>query len=102
MVLTLPVVEDEDWSARTQAAYAVDGVNRDTGSGIPGFHTTDSIDIAIVLTGRIAVLGTGGLQEVLEPGDICIQNGAPHAWRNVGTEDAKLAAVVIATARTEG
>lgn len=99
MVLTLPVVEDDSWSGETQARYAVEGVNRDSDGAIPGFHSTDSIDIAIVMSGRIAAVGTGGTQEVLEPGDIYVQNGAPHAWRNVGDEEARLAAVVLGTRR---
>jgi hypothetical protein len=49
----------------------------------PGMHQTPTVDYAIVLDGRLALdLGPdGGLTE-LEPGDVVVQNGVRHAWRN--------------------
>lgn len=98
MVLTLPATADADWSQEEQENYLVDGLTPEVGD-IPGLHTTDSIDVGFVLCGRVEVLGSGGVSQVLEPGDVYIQNGAPHAWRNAGDVDAKLAAVVIGVQR---
>jgi mannose-6-phosphate isomerase-like protein (cupin superfamily) len=47
----------------------------------PAFHTTDTIDYAIVLSGEIyAVMDRG--ETLMRAGDVLIQRGTPHAWSN--------------------
>lgn len=49
----------------------------------PGMHQTPTVDYAIVLDGRLALdLGDGGGLTELETGDVVVQNGVRHAWRN--------------------
>lgn len=53
-----------------------------------GFHQTDSVDIAYVISGSIVMRVPGEPDTVLNAGDCIVQNGAVHAWRNDTDEDA--------------
>lgn len=65
----------------------------------PGMHTTDTIDYAIVLRGEISLELDAGRIEHLQVGDVVVQNGTRHAWRNRGDEVALVAFVLIGAAR---
>ena len=65
----------------------------------PGMHTTDTVDYAIVLRGEVTLDLDGGRVEHLKAGDVVIQNGTRHAWRNGGTEPALVAFVLIGANR---
>ena len=47
----------------------------------PGFHKTNSVDYAIVLSGEIYALMDEG-ETLLRQGDVLIQRGSNHAWSN--------------------
>ncbi|MBA6420977.1 cupin domain-containing protein [Pseudomonas sp. 5Ae-yellow] len=65
----------------------------------PGFHRTDSIDYGVVLDGEIILELDDGCTSVLQSGDIVIQMGTRHAWRNAGSTPAKLLFVMVAAGR---
>jgi hypothetical protein len=68
--------------------------------GVPGgLHSTDSIDIGVVLSGRIGVSCSNGSEQVLEPGDVYVQNGAAHSWRGLADERSRLFVVVLPAER---
>ncbi|KAH8799723.1 hypothetical protein F5884DRAFT_905225 [Xylogone sp. PMI_703] len=52
----------------------------------PGFesmmHRTQSLDYGIVLEGSIELILDSGEIQLLQRGDVCIQRGTNHAWRN--------------------
>jgi mannose-6-phosphate isomerase-like protein (cupin superfamily) len=60
----------------------------------PGFHKTDSIDYAIVLSGEIHALMDDG-EVLLKTGDVLIQRGTSHAWSNRTEEPCCIAFVLI-------
>jgi hypothetical protein len=60
----------------------------------PGFHKTDSIDYAIVLSGEIYALMDEG-EVLLRAGDVLIQRGTSHAWSNRSEEPCCVAFVLI-------
>ena len=60
----------------------------------PGMHTTDTIDFEVVLEGEIWLELDDGATVHLRPGDTVVQNGTRHAWRNEGTETARLAVFI--------
>jgi mannose-6-phosphate isomerase-like protein (cupin superfamily) len=60
----------------------------------PGFHKTDTIDYAIVLSGEIHALMDDG-EVLLKSGDVLIQRGTSHAWSNRAGEPACVAFVLI-------
>jgi hypothetical protein len=60
----------------------------------PGFHKTDTIDYAIVLTGEIYALMDEG-ELLLKAGDVLIQRGTNHAWSNRTEQPCCVAFVLI-------
>lgn len=66
----------------------------------PGMHTTPTVDYGVVLSGEIVLDLDGGETAVLRPGDLVVQNGTRHAWRNLGTEPATLFFVLIGAGGT--
>ena len=49
---------------------------------VPGMHRTRTIDIGLVLDGRVLLELDGGESTELGPGDWYVQNGTRHVWRN--------------------
>jgi len=66
---------------------------------VPGMHTTDSIDYVLVVSGEVTLELDDGKQTVLRAGDVVIQNGTRHAWRNHGTESCTIVGVAIGADR---
>jgi len=60
-----------------------------------GFHRTNSVEIAMVSSGRVTLLLEDGSTTQLGPGDWVIQNGGLHAWRSEGEEPAVMVWVGI-------
>jgi len=60
-------------------------------SGVPGMHKSDTTDFDIVLAGEVECILTDGTVVKMKAGDMMVLNGADHAWRNSGTEDAVIA-----------
>ena len=65
----------------------------------PGMHTTQTVDYAVVLGGEIWLELEDGEPAQLGAGDIVVQQRTRHAWRNRGTESARMAFVLIGTDR---
>jgi len=51
-------------------------------SGASPMHRTDSLDYGIVLSGTVELELDDGLTTTLGPGDVIVQRGTMHAWRN--------------------
>lgn len=66
---------------------------------VPGMHTTDSIDYVLVVSGEATLDLGDGEQTVLRAGDVVVQNGTRHAWRNDGTEPCTIVGVAIGADR---
>lgn len=49
----------------------------------PGMHRTDTLDLMVVLSGRV-VLGLDDGEREIGPGDTVVQRGTAHRWRVVG------------------
>jgi hypothetical protein len=60
----------------------------------PGFHKTDTIDYAIVLSGEIYALMDEG-EALMKTGDVLIQRGTNHAWSNRTEQPCCVAFVLI-------
>lgn len=68
-------------------------------SDAPGMHTTDSIDYVLVVSGEVTLELDGGERKALRAGDIVVQNGTRHAWRNHGAEPCTIVGVAIGADR---
>lgn len=62
--------------------------------GEPRMHRTTSLDFAVVLTGTI-VLILDDCEAVLSAGDLIVQRGTMHGWRNPGPEACEIAFVLL-------
>lgn len=58
-------------------------------------HRSWSIDYAIIVEGEIELQLDGGQVEHLEAGDIVVQRGTSHLWRNSGEEPCRVVFVLI-------
>ena len=59
-------------------------------------HRTNSIDYGIVLAGRIELELDGGVKTTARAGDVVVQRGTNHLWRNPSTtEICRIAFILI-------
>jgi mannose-6-phosphate isomerase-like protein (cupin superfamily) len=65
----------------------------------PGMHTTQTVDIGVVLTGQLWLELDDGAEVHLGPGDIVVQNGTRHAWRNKSSEPCTVAYALVGAQR---
>lgn len=61
----------------------------------PGMHATPTVDLEIVLAGRITLELSDGVTKSFGPGDTIVQNGTRHRWSNAGTEPAVVGCVFV-------
>jgi mannose-6-phosphate isomerase-like protein (cupin superfamily) len=100
IVLTLPpdsVYAEQGFDPRAAGAEMLDigpGLAELFETANPGMHTTPTVDYDIVLEGELCLELTEGEIRV-GPGDIVIQHGTRHAWRNRTDRPAKLLAVLV-------
>ncbi|KAF4978096.1 hypothetical protein FZEAL_5486 [Fusarium zealandicum] len=68
----------------------------------PGFpalmHRTASLDYGIVVEGEVDCVLDNGATKTFRRGDIIVQRGTNHAWKNSGTEVARICFVLVPTA----
>jgi quercetin dioxygenase-like cupin family protein len=97
---------DQDLTAYSQHYPKMSTLHLDTGSvlrvcdfapGLPPFmHRTVSLDYGILLAGTLECVLDSGETRTLHPGDIIVQRGTMHGWRNPsGTEWARCAFVLL-------
>jgi mannose-6-phosphate isomerase-like protein (cupin superfamily) len=78
------------------AAHDKDWSDIDDGAG---FHASQSVDVIVVISGRIWLELDDGVETLVSAGEVIVQNCARHRWRNHG-EDWPLLAVVVIGAET--
>jgi len=90
----LPADNNDDTDGRTRPA----GLTLHGGSVlrvvdmVPGgtspMHRTNSLDYGVVLSGTVELELDDGAVTLLQPGDIVVQRGTIHAWRNPSRDEA--------------
>lgn len=60
----------------------------------PGMHATDTLDYVVILQGTISLYVDEGEVEV-GPGDVVIDRGILHAWRNKGPGNVRMLVVNV-------
>jgi hypothetical protein len=65
----------------------------------PGMHTTETVDYGIVLDGEVWLELDDGAETRLTRGDVVVQLGARHAWRNKTVRPAIVAFVLVGARR---
>jgi hypothetical protein len=61
----------------------------------PGMHTTETIDIDLVLAGEIYLELDDGAEVRLGPGDVVVQNGTRHRWTNRSVAPCTIAVAIF-------
>lgn len=61
----------------------------------PGNHRTDTIDIDFILEGTVELELPGHGTRTMGPGDVVVQRGTWHKWRNRGDDTVRWIAVMI-------
>ena len=83
----MPVEEDID--------ALIPGASEFLEADNPGMHTTQTVDIGVVLSGELWLELDDGAEVQIGPGDIVVQNGTRHAWRNKGSEPCTVAYALV-------
>ncbi len=65
----------------------------------PGMHTTDTVDLDLVVSGEIWLELDDGAEVQLRAGDCVVQNGTRHAWHNRTSDPAVLFVTLLGAAR---
>jgi mannose-6-phosphate isomerase-like protein (cupin superfamily) len=86
--------DDDDAIAEAQLPGLVDVFEDDE-----GWHTTDTVDIAIVLGGEIELILDDNDPVTLRAGDVVVQNGTRHRWKNTGEKTAVVMAWITGAER---
>lgn len=101
ILLTLPpdsVFADPTFDGAAAGAEAMQhspGIAELFESDNPGMHTTPTVDYDLVLDGEVWLELSDGKEVRLTAGDIVVQHGARHAWRNKSKSGAIVAAILI-------
>ena len=72
-----------------QMAAALPGLFECFEAAHPGMHKTPTIDYGVLLEGELWLELDNGEQRLVRAGDVVIQNGTRHAWRNKSEQPAK-------------
>ena len=91
VLFTIPPEVARDESARSD----FDGLVAEEG----GWHSTDTVDILVVLSGEVAHQCETGPEVILRPGQVFIQNGTRHTWHNRSDEAALLFGFMVGAQR---
>jgi mannose-6-phosphate isomerase-like protein (cupin superfamily) len=107
LTVTLPpaaAFESDDFdpaAAAAEDAEVVPGLAELFDPDDPGMHRTPTVDYVIVLEGEVWLELEGGEETLVRQGDVVVQGGARHAWRNKSDAPATLATVMIGAAEVE-
>lgn len=88
---------DLEGFAAAMSAVGGDG-SQDAHSAIARLHATDTVDVAVVVSGEIVCV-TEQDETVLRPGDALVQRGNKHAWSNRSDSPAVLVFTMVSATR---
>ena len=64
--------------------------------GAAGWHTTATIDVDIVVSGRLELALPGTEPVVVGPGEAVVQRGTHHKWQPVGDAAVEFVSLMLA------
>ncbi len=83
--------------ASAEARAALPGLLETMEPDQPGMHRSDTIDYVFVLEGEIVLELDEGRETTLRVGDVAIQNGTRHAWRNRSGKTVRMSGARLGT-----
>jgi len=93
-------LDAEDMGARKLGTYPPENGTRFMiaeypPGNMPRRHRTETIDYIIVLSGEVEMDLDGDEKVTMGPGDVMVQRGTYHAWRNKGPDVCRMAFVLV-------
>ncbi|RVX70385.1 hypothetical protein B0A52_05884 [Exophiala mesophila] len=58
-------------------------------------HRTQSVDFGVVLKGSIQLVLEDGVETTVGEGEVVVQRGTNHAWKNITNENARMLFVLV-------
>ena len=89
----------EPVAAEAEVERALPGLLAQMEPDDPGMHTSDTIDLEVILRGEVILELDDGAERLLRAGDTVVQNGTRHRWRNPGPEPALMAVFMLGARR---
>jgi mannose-6-phosphate isomerase-like protein (cupin superfamily) len=65
----------------------------------PGFHTSDTVDVDLVLSGEVVLELDDGAEVTLGPGECVVQTGTRHRWRNHTDKPVQMVTLLVGAHR---
>jgi len=62
-------------------------------------HTTDTVDLDVIVSGEVYLELDDGKEVLLKAGDCVVQNGTRHAWRNRSSQHCVIAVALVGARR---
>jgi mannose-6-phosphate isomerase-like protein (cupin superfamily) len=87
-------------AAEAEVERALPGMLAAMEPDAPGMHTTDTVDFEVILSGEVVLELDDGEERRLGPGEVVVQNGTRHRWRNPGREPAVMAVFMLGAERS--
>lgn len=94
-----PVANFDPLAAAWEMCERLPGLGERFEPDNPGFHRTDTIDYGVVIDGEIWLELDEGCISHLRQGDVVVQTGTRHAWRNRSDKPARMLFVLIGAVR---
>jgi mannose-6-phosphate isomerase-like protein (cupin superfamily) len=86
--------------AMTEVQQMLPGILEHMEPENPGMHTTDTVDLDLVISGELDLELDDGAEVHLRPGDCVIQNGTRHAWRNRTPDPCTMLSILLGARRS--
>lgn len=90
-------IDDPTESQLEELEEAFPGLLTTVEPGTDGMHTSETIDLVVVVDGPITLELSDSQAKELQTGDVIVQVGNVHRWVNRGTKPCVVAAVVVGT-----
>ncbi|MGH9070975.1 MAG: cupin domain-containing protein [Acidimicrobiales bacterium] len=94
----LPAELDQDEALR-EMGEKLPGLAEVLEADDPRMHTTDTVDVDLVVSGEVWLELDGGAEVHLRQGDCVVINGNRHAWHNRSAQTAIIAVAILGAAR---
>jgi mannose-6-phosphate isomerase-like protein (cupin superfamily) len=89
-----------DEAALAEFEHVLPGLRSYMEPEAPGMHTTDTVDIDLILEGEVALELDGEVIRTVKAGEVIVQVGARHRWHNYGAAPVRMASFVVGAERT--
>jgi mannose-6-phosphate isomerase-like protein (cupin superfamily) len=88
-------VDHDPAASRAEVDRLFPGLMDTMDPSVPGMHRSATIDLLYVISGRVILELDDGSKTELRTGDVAVQSGTMHAWRNPFAEPCRIVGVIL-------